>query len=114
MDLGLIGNNFPQIGAYPRGDFNMLSDYDIVNKSSKNYVSLIKNNQDKAEIPNSKEGQKKCTGADCTCPGRELPPKAPKTLPYPATAANREGLRNGYWIIMLLVPSINVKASHSP
>ena len=80
-ELGIIGKNFPTIGAYALED--------------EEFDELTKLNKNNDEINYFKACEGLSTGK-CSCPKRELPPKAPDTCPFPPTLENIERLE--MWI----------------
>ena len=95
LDLGLIGPEFPTIG-----DFKCVNN--VYNKALESYSAVLTNNQTD-KIVDSKE---------CKCPKRELPPPAPKHLPYPAIPENRGKLKD--WIIRQYSASAFNQCEHQP
>ena len=82
VDLGIINDDFPIIGAYALGvtDANMSNVFNS-----------------KTDFNNEINEYKACPGLDagkCSCPKRELPPKAPESCPYPPTPENIDRLEN--------------------
>ena len=73
-DLGIIPSSFPIIGA-----FGIEADSTVDNIVNDDFTGVIKS-------------FKSCDGLDngkCSCPTRELPPKAPESCPFPPTPDSR-------------------------
>ena len=93
-DLGLIGKDFPVIGDFINQSVNSLC-----NKSDKQYL-VAQNICQKDD------------GDTCSCPPRQLPPKIPTELPFPATPEYREKLKD--WIIEAYATSAFNQCEHQP
>ena len=74
VDLGVIGNDFPMVGAFMNPEINLISE----NKDNETYMSINLHGKEK---PNPE--------STCSCPKRETLPPVPKELPFPAIAENR-------------------------
>ena len=82
IDLGLIGDDFPTIGAFiDPGKVHMMSE----NKDNETYSAVNSLNKDKLNLTNDK--------STCSCPKWETSHPIPnKELPFPATNENKERL----------------------
>ena len=88
-ELGIIGDNFPTIGAHSKGS-----------DKSNNLASMTEVKNERVE------------NRPCDCPTRTLPPPTPTTLPFPATEENREKLEK--WIRESYASSAFNQCSHQP
>ena len=81
VDLGVIQKEFPKIGAVEDSSLNSNTNESfMINKNKTSYLSSYYK-----------------TDRECKCPERTLPPPPPEKLPFPATNANREKLKQ--WIL---------------
>ena len=106
--MGLISKSFPTIGAFITSNINAMSQNNTENKLNEAYVvnpstSCKQSASSTAAAP---------TSSTCTCPGRELPPTVPTTLPFTAVPENRERLKD--WILKHYASSAFNQCEHQP